>query len=196
MTEEEVILCPHIVQEIGRIVVAPISSQDEVYQLCEAVVNAYFDNGDSSCLEMLLQEGLMDGDSELAWTLRHHATTKNIPLRLKNVIKRNPSQTSRALIPIALAASPVAAVPISFYSMYEDVKAIHKLYKQYKDRPKSFIAKKIASLRRLYEVWLHRAKIEKDDKTAGLMKTIATNIMILIDKLLEHLQRGADKIMA
>ena len=198
MTEEEVILYPDVVQEVGSVIVAPISSQDEVYQFCEACIDAYAESGSEEYLNAILNEvewgegplqGPITGLKDKLWGIKHHMTTENIPGRIKNVIKRNPYKTSVAL----MYATNGAAFPIAGpLQLYGTVNSIQKLYRKFKNRPKSVIAKKIASLRKLYETWLHRAKIERDDKTAGVMKTIATNIMMLIDKLLAFLQRKAD----
>ena len=197
MTEEEVILYPDVVQEIGSVIVAPISSQDEVYQFCEACIDAYAESGSEEYLNAILNEvewgegplqGPIAGLKDKLWGIKHHMTTKNIPGRIKNVIKRNPYKTSVGLLYASGATTPIA-LPLQFYGT---AKGIQKIYKKFRNRPKSVIAKKIASLRKLYETWLHRAKIEQDDKTAGVMKTIATNIMMLIDKLLAFLQRKAD----
>ena len=189
MTEEEVILYPDAVREVGSIVVSPISSQDETYQFCEACIDSYVETGDEQCLTAILQEGIID---DLEWQGSHElkaALTGNAIRAGLNKIKRNPAKAAWGAA-LATAASPISG-PLAAYGTY---KGIQHVYKKYKNRPKSVIAKKIASLRKLYSKWLERAKIERDDRTAGILKRIATNIMLLIDKLLELLQKGADKI--
>ncbi len=192
MTEEEVILYPNSIHELGNIVVAPISSSDEVYQFCEAAVDAYAESGNEVYLAQILNEvewgegplqGPISGLEDRLWGIKHHMTTKNIGGRIKNVIIRNPTRAGLALAPVG---APLA--------IYGTAKNIQRIYNKFKNRPRSVIAKKIASLRKLYETWLHRAKIERDDKTAGIIKNVLTNIMLLIDKLLELLQKGADKV--
>ena len=197
MEDSEVILYPEVVNESIPIVVSPISENDEIYQLCLEAVNAYAESGDESHLTSLLEVEWGEGPiqepidtlKDRVWGLKHHMTTKNIGGRLKNVVKRNPYKTGYA---INLAA-PGLGVPLQLYG---SAKNIGRIYDHYKNRPRSVIAKKIASLRDLYSKWLHRAKIERDDKTASVMKMIATNIMLLIDKLLLALQKGIDKIAA
>ena len=195
MAEEEVILYPEIAKEIGNIVVIPISEHDEVYQFCEDCIDAYAKSGEEVYLESIFDkdlenpsDGIIDDVKDTAWGIKHHMTTKNVPGRIKNLAKRHPYRTG---IVVNQLAYPFG-IPIQAYG---SAKRIHQIYRKFKNRPRSVIAKKIASLRKLYATWLYRAQIERDDKTAGMMKTIATNIMILIDKLLGLLQKGADKLM-
>lgn len=196
MAEEEAILNPTISEEVGCIVVSPIPTHDEVYQFCEACIDAYAESGDEQYLSAILEEpnwgegplmGPIAGIKDRIWGIKHHMMTKNVGGRIKNVIIRNPVGAGGVINGVV----PGIGVPLQLYG---SAKAVQKVYRKFKNRPRSVVAKKIASLRKLYEVWLHRAKIERDDKTAGLMKTIATNIMLLIDKLLELIQRGADKV--
>ena len=198
--EEDIILDPDLINEFSNIIISPISSNDEIYQLCEETINAYVESEDEKYLLSLLEEpnwgegplqNPIAGAKDKFWGIKHHMTTKNPIGRIKNVIKRNPYKAGTA---IAMAAGPIGTIPASALQLYGGAKSIQRIYKKFKNRPRSVIAKKIASLRKLYETWLHRAKIEKDDKTAGVLKTIATNIMLLIDKLLELLQKGADKL--
>lgn len=189
MTEEEVILYPDAIQEVGSVVVSPISSQDEVYKFCEACIDAYAETGDEEYLSAILQEGLVN---DFEWNAKHAAKAAiTNPLGYtKNVITRNRGKLAFA----ASAFTPAESIAGDALGLYGSAKGIQAIYKKFKNRPKSVIAKKIASLRKLYATWLERAKVERDDKTAGVFKTIAANIMTLIDKLLELLQKGADKV--
>jgi len=63
---------------------------------------------------------------------------------------------------------------------------------QYRNRPKSVISKKIASLRKVYAKWLQRANNAIEDREAGLAKRIAAKILNIIDGLLKLLQQKAD----
>lgn len=63
---------------------------------------------------------------------------------------------------------------------------------QFKNRPKSVISKKIASLRKVYAKWLQRANNAVEDREAGISKRIAAKIMNIIDGLLKLLQDKAD----
>jgi hypothetical protein len=193
--EADVIESPEILDELANVVVAPISETDVVYQLCEATIDEYVQSGDESILESLLSEapafgegplmGPVEGIKDKIWGLDHHLTTKKAGTRLVNVIRRNPTRAG-----IALAGTPVGPV----LALYGGAKNVQRVYNKFKNRPRNVIAKKIAALRKLYEKWLHRAKIERDDKTAGIIKHVCTNIMLIIDKLLELMQKGANKL--
>ena len=60
----------------------------------------------------------------------------------------------------------------------------------YKNRPKSFIAKRIAALRSIYQKMLFDAKIHPEK--AGIIKKAASIVLGVVDKLLAVLQRTAD----
>lgn len=66
------------------------------------------------------------------------------------------------------------------------------LKKEAEHKPKSWIAKKIASLRKVYEKWLNLAKVERYRDQAGLIKRAATKLLEVIDYLLKKLQNKAD----
>lgn len=60
--------------------------------------------------------------------------------------------------------------------------------------PRTWLAKKIQSLRLLYATWLAKAEMAVNLKQANFFKMIASKILALIDKGLLLLQRGANKI--
>ena len=62
----------------------------------------------------------------------------------------------------------------------------------YKNRPKSVIAKKIASFRALYAKVMHRFQNASDSGIKNRLKHVAAKILETIDKLLGFLQRKAD----
>lgn len=65
-------------------------------------------------------------------------------------------------------------------------------YKHYQNKPKSVIAKKIASLRKLYAKTMHRFQNASDNGIKNKLKHVAGKILEMIDKLLGFLQRKAD----
>jgi hypothetical protein len=69
----------------------------------------------------------------------------------------------------------------------------NQILSQADNQPKSWIAKKISSLRGLYQKWLKKANEEKDEGKIGMFKNIARVIMNVIDKLLAKLQKATDK---
>lgn len=60
----------------------------------------------------------------------------------------------------------------------------------YKNRPKSFIAKRIAALRSVYQKMLFDAQVHPEK--AGIIKRAAAIVLSIVDKLMAVLQRAAD----
>ena len=54
--EEDIILDPDLINEFSNIIISPISSNDEIYQLCEETINAYVESEDEKYLLSLLEE--------------------------------------------------------------------------------------------------------------------------------------------
>ena len=69
---------------------------------------------------------------------------------------------------------------------------VFKAVQGYRNKPKSVIAKKIASLRNIYSKWMKRAQSSKDSGIAAKLKRGAAKILQVIDKLMAFLQRKAD----
>lgn len=63
-------------------------------------------------------------------------------------------------------------------------------YKQYQDKPKSVIAKRVAALRGIYQKFLYNAKANPEK--AGIFKRMAAKVLGVIDKLMSFIQRKAD----
>lgn len=70
--------------------------------------------------------------------------------------------------------------------------AVNQITQQASQKPKNFIAKAIASLRKLYEKWLAEKQKAKDQGTIETIDNILRFIMQCIDKLLEKLQNFAN----
>ena len=66
-----------------------------------------------------------------------------------------------------------------------------KIEKEAENKPKSWIAQKIAALRKMYSNWLQKAQAESDAGKAGMFKKIAAKIMAVIDKLMAKMQHAA-----
>ena len=62
-------------------------------------------------------------------------------------------------------------------------------YKQYKNKPKSVIGKRIAALRGIYKNFMQQA--QNNPQKAGMLKSIAAKILSVIDKLMGYLQNAA-----
>ena len=65
-------------------------------------------------------------------------------------------------------------------------------YKQYRDKPKSVIAKRIAALRQTYSKFMAKAQKAPNDGIKNKLKHVAAKILQVIDKLMSFLQRKAD----
>ena len=63
-------------------------------------------------------------------------------------------------------------------------------YQQYKNKPKSVIAKRIAALRGIYRKFMVNA--QRNPQKAGIFKRIAAKILSVIDKLMGFLQNATD----
>ena len=63
-------------------------------------------------------------------------------------------------------------------------------YQQYKNRPKSVIAKRIAALRGIYKKFMINA--QRNPQKANVFKRMAAKILSVIDKLLHYMQNKAD----
>ena len=67
-----------------------------------------------------------------------------------------------------------------------------RLVQAYRNKPKSVIAKKIASLRQIYSKWMQKAASSRDQGLAAKLKRGAAKILQVIDKLMGYLQNKAD----
>mgnify|MGYP007069954024 CR=1 FL=1 len=89
------------------------------------------------------------------------------------------------LIATGLAAGGTAVAAAGGYGAYKAIQA-------YRNKPRSVIAKKIASLRKLYAKTMHNFKNASDSGLKNRLKHVAGKILEAIDKLLGFLQRKAD----
>ena len=68
----------------------------------------------------------------------------------------------------------------------------YKLVQAYRNKPRSVVAKKIASLRKVYSRWMQRAQSSREPGVASQLKKGAAKILQVIDRLMEILQKKAD----
>ncbi len=170
VNEADLIEDPSLVHEMTNIVVAPISENDMIYQFCEAVTDAYLESGDESVLEAVLDEGIIgDIKDDVKWSagaMKKSFQTHGVTAPIHNLNANGKFEIDR----------------------------IKGIYNKFKDRPRNVIAKKIASLRKIYSKWMTKAKWEKDAKIASAIKKAGHALMTVIDKLLQAMQRGANKL--
>ena len=79
----------------------------------------------------------------------------------------------------AIGAGAAAAVGAGIYA-----------YQQYKNKPRSVIAKRIAALRGIYRKFMVNA--QRNPQKAGIFKRIAAKILSVIDKLMSFMQHAAN----
>lgn len=65
-------------------------------------------------------------------------------------------------------------------------------YNQYRNKPKSVIAKRIAALRQTYAKFMQRSQSAPNEGIRDRLKHVAAKILGVIDKLMSFLQRKAD----
>lgn len=97
--------------------------------------------------------------------------------RLQNIRRIHNEKRNKK---IATAVAGTALVGAGIYA-----------YKQYKDKPKSVIGKRIAALRKVYAKFMKKAQSAKDNGIAAKLKKVAAKILSVIDKLMEFLQKKA-----
>jgi hypothetical protein len=168
--EATLIESPEVLDELANVVVAPISDNDVIYQFCEAVTDAYLESGDESVLEAVLDEGIIgDLKDDAKWSagaMKSSIKTHGVTFPIHNIIANHKA----------------------------GIDEIKSIYNKFKDRPRNVIAKKIAALRKIYSKWMAKAKWEKDAKIASAFKKAGHALMTVIDKLLQAMQRGANKL--
>lgn len=219
--EEEIYLDESIVEDYaGQVVINPISTGSLAYQYCDMLVDAFAESADEDYLYSLIEEeqavektkdskpGIMDrlkgyGNSAKKFfgTNNHYAAVKRIKdtidtnsinydmagygkaRKFKNLAKDVLGDNKKDL---AIIGGSVAAATAAGTLAYKALKASQ-------NKPKSWIAKKIAALRSVYSKWLARANKETNANKAGAIKKICAKIMNVIDALMQKLQTAADR---
>lgn len=219
--EEEIYLDESIVEDYaGQVVINPISTGSLAYQYCDMLVDAFAESADEDYLYSLIEEeqavektkdskpGIMDrlkgyGNSAKKFfgTNNPYAAGKRIKdtidtnsinydmagygkaRKFKNLAKDVLGDNKKDL---AMIGGSVAAATAAGTLAYKALKAS-------KNKPKSWIAKKIAALRSVYSKWLARANKETNANKAGAIKKICAKIMNVIDALMQKLQTAADR---
>lgn len=191
--EEDLILDPSLVDEFDSYVVESMNEQSFPYIYCATLAESYLESGNEDYLNILYEDEIVNLDevSELnqagakwyGWAKRHP--------KLASVVtptKANLQQQVLNLTPLGPLAFPIN----TYRGIKQNISMYRHLKKEAEHKPKSWIAKKIASLRKVYEKWLNLAKVERYRDQAGLIKRAATKILEVIDYLLKKLQNKAD----
>ena len=191
--EEDLILDPSLVDEFDSYVVESMNEQSFPYIYCATLAESYLESGNEDYLNILCEDEIVNLDevSELnqagakwyGWAKRHP--------KLATVVtptKANLQQQALNLTPLGPLAFPIN----TYRGIKQNISMYRHLKKEAEHKPKSWIAKKIASLRKVYEKWLNLAKVERYRDQAGLIKRAATKLLEVIDYLLKKLQNKAD----
>jgi len=193
--EWKIISSPGIVNELANVIVTPISTNSEVYRFCEACVNAILEDSENQ----EYYENLL-----LVETAKSKANKKARQRAEKSAGQAQPQpQQPSGNFPAVINTSNDPDTPehlrqqVNFNSngSMKDKLGFdpNQILSQAENQPKTWIAKKISSLRGLYQKWLKKANEEKDSGKIGMFKNIARVIMNVIDKLLAKLQNATDK---
>lgn len=74
---------------------------------------------------------------------------------------------------------------------YDSINGAIKGAQNYRNRPRTWLAKKIAALRKLYSKWMNKAS-NADPKKANIIKRACAKLLKVIDKLMAKLQQAAN----
>ena len=184
------------------------SDADDDYQyFCESCIDLFLETNNEEYFDSILNEDLYHktkrilrqnkGKAAIAasilGTVANYKYTKNkIKQDIGNAVL-NRNLKDAILNPIAdVGVGGIRQTGLVGLNLYGIGSGTNAYIKQYKNRPKSVIAKKIQSLRNVYAKWLKKANNAIEDREAGIAKKIAAKIMNIIDGLLHLLQRKAD----
>ena len=210
INEEDMILNPHLSNVFGmdNIVINPISTSDPIYTYCEAWCKEL--ENDISLNERSYAQIAVDFAKQIptiskqSWNLgktpwgAYKKTGEEFDKNIgdfeaspyvteedKNDLKSLKKWTQRthaALHPVTLGTAATVGIGGGILA--------YKKIKEYRNKPKSVIAKKIASLRSIYQKYMKSA--QENPKKASIFKKICAKILQAIDTLLGYLQRKAD----
>ena len=217
LDESDIIEDPNIVQEVSNYVVTPISTFDPVFQYVQEIANAYLESGDMTVLneleidldkvsDKIVNSPFGRAGNALADFTYHggHGSEKEkieskydaMPYTSDNELNRRKeldashdkwlNRAQNVAAGVTFGGMLGAAGGTAFLG-YKGIKAIQN----YRNKPKSVIAKKIASLRSIYQKWMDRASNCKDSGLVSRLKAGAAKILQVIDKLLAILQKKA-----
>lgn len=191
--EEDIILDPSLIDNFDSYVIESIGEQSFPYAYCALLAESYLESGDETYLNILCEDEIVDleeaselnraGAAWYGWAKRHPKLATAV-----TPTKANLQQQLLNLTPVGLLAFPVN----TYRGIKQNISMYKHLKKEAEHKPKSWISKKIASLRKVYEKWLNLAKVERYRDQAGLIKRAAAKILEVIDYLLKKLQNKAD----
>ena len=207
VNEADIITDPEIVLALpeASVVIAPLSENDIVYQFCEAVLDEYVETQDETVFDKLFTEGTIGAN--LKWIgrglnqVRKDRKEDSFLLHPMRKIRErradheynarynwNVNNTDDVKKNAAGRAKALAKMPHKFLG-----KIIDNI-DSFQHKPRNVIARKIASLRKLYSKFLERSKQYIDDERASILRRAAYYITKAIDKLLGWLQDASNNV--
>ena len=164
--ETTIMANPGIVNELNNVVVTPLPKTDSVYQFIEACVDAFIESGDTSYMDLLVEETTTKKDKQIMDMIhnrakRYESYAKNEKLAIDRDLKSN---------------------KLNLENEKSDIKGLLKIVKHYGyNTPKALIMKAIASLRIKYNQLLQ--DIPKDKSQQKWYQKILLVIEKTINKL-------------
>lgn len=202
---------PNIIQEqdLFNVVAIPISPNSIEYQYVDYLVESFLETGDSRYLDYIFNENDLDANISDQFSLRMDNLYRD-----KNKLHNN--EQSRALnnYIVSKMTSDSAKKIIDrgrgivnfqrdlFSKIHTNapkaqnatLKMLDRIDNELEHIPRTKLAKFVASLRLKYQNWLLKNEFALNSGNAGILKTIATYFVKLIDKGMMLLQRGANHI--
>lgn len=174
---------------------------EELDNICEEIFSYVVESGDLDFID-----GFIDNfeetfvNEECFNSLQEASITDKAAAGIYGFAKRNPKKTSIAHVAVLgpgqrvgyAFGGPLGAWMGAFYDIKTAGKIFRHLKKQSMTKPKTWIAKKIQSLRKVYAKWMNLAKVERYRGKAGIIKRACLKLAEVIDFLLRKLQNATD----
>ena len=205
--EETIIEDPEIIDELVNVVVNPISENSLAYIFCESMITSYEETGDEDYLTFLAEEEVPDNTRGNEIYKRFVNKVDEVYDKAKSgaydneFVKFKTSDDAKKFIDNTGNFSKKFANAVSEKIKDSDPRTAKFLSNMAKTveremeiAPRTWLAKKVASLRGLYGKYLAKAKAAKDMGKASVAQKIANVILSVIDWIMRKLQSGANKI--
>lgn len=206
--EDILIESPELVDNLPQVVAIPMSSSDPIGDLVNHAAEACLEQGEESfdnLSNLILTEGRMTkiGAALMGGAIAARAATPYMYSNLMSDVKKAGGKYGGELgqWKVGSTFNRLANIEnINHLSPHVRnlgmgliaVDQLSDLYRKYKDRPKSTIAKAIASLRNVYAKWMNKANSTNDKGIAATLKRGAAKVLQVIDKLLHAMQRATN----
>lgn len=211
--EEALIESPELADDIPQVVVVPLSKNDPVSTFVEHVVECSLNEEDETIIESAIDQFLLEGklgrvgdiltkagmaiglggfakQGKVAWDAHNAGGKYGIELgffKVPDAVHRMGQAND-----IISVGSAIGGVGATMQIVDKLGDKAQKLYQQYKDKPRTTIAKVIAKLRSLYATIQAKANQKVESGKSKVYHRVAAKILNVIDKLLRAMQRAAN----